>query len=106
MNNFREALDGLFLFLERAGEIPPTQTVSVVEISPTTRVDGRGRVHVRRDEFRDPSNYESRFQELLSSGLPWLNVGCYGVYEQRLVVVVEVPAVASRQATRTSVNYS
>jgi hypothetical protein len=106
MSIFGDALDALFLFLEKAGQAPPTRSVRVVEIGPVTEVDSRGRPRVRREEFRDPVDYESRFQELLALGLPWINVSCYGVSAQKLVVAVEVSGKSSRQASRTCINYS
>jgi hypothetical protein len=106
MSTFGDALTALFVFLEQAGQIPPTRNVWVLEVDSATRVDDHGRLQVRQADFRVPADYETRFQELLSAGLPWINVGCYGVTGNKLVVVVEVPGNTSGQAKQASINYS
>lgn len=93
---FAEALETLFDSLERL--TLPARRALVVEL-------GLEPGSVRREEFREPADYEARFQELLAAGFPWINVSCYGLYEGRLLVVVELPREATG-AARTSVNYS
>lgn len=107
MSALKRALDGLFLFLEKAGQTPPVQEVRLLEIGPGVGFDERGRLRVRRDDYRDLEGYKDRFEELLAAGLPWINVSCYGVDDYKLIVAVEVPGSGgSGLARRTSVNYS
>jgi hypothetical protein len=106
MSALQESLDGLFAFLSSQGLVPPTWEVWLVEIPSDVDVDERGRPHVRRADFCHPDAYEDRFAELLAAGLPWLNVGCFGLDGDRLVVVVETPRAGGRAAPRTSVNFS
>jgi hypothetical protein len=48
----------------------------------------------------------SRFDELMKSGLPWINVSCYGVDRGRLVIGVELPRSRPRATAETSVSFS
>lgn len=106
MSALRDSLGGLFAFLTNQGLVPPTREVWLVEIRSDVEVDERGRLRVRRADFRDPDAYEERFEELLAAGLPWINVSCCGLDGGRLVVVVETPRSAGGPPSRTSVNYS
>lgn len=106
MSALRHSLDGLFAFLTNQGLVPPTRQVWLVEIPSDVGVDERGRLRVRRADFRDPDAYEDRFDELVAAGFPWINVSCCGLDGDRLVVVVETPRTAGRPPARTSVNYS
>ncbi|MBL8717329.1 MAG: hypothetical protein JNL79_15185 [Myxococcales bacterium] len=105
MSALKRALEGLFVFLEDAGQTPPVREVRLLEIGPGVGLDERGRLRVRRDDCRDPEDYSNRFEEVLAAGFPWINVSCYGVDGGKLIVVVEVPRGGGR-AIRTSVNYS
>jgi hypothetical protein len=42
----------------------------------------------------------------MSSGLPWLNVSCIGVVNDKLIVTIELAHASSDVSNRTSVNYS
>lgn len=106
MSSLSDALQGLLEFLKKQGTPPPTLEMSVVEVSAGTETDERGRLRIERSELRDPSDYETRFEALIKSGLPWLNVSCIGVSDSKLIVTVELPRVSSDVSARTSVNYS
>lgn len=106
MSKFAEAVEGLLDFLEKVGSIPPTKAVSVLEVRPDTPIDKQGRLIVRRNELREPSEYEERFEALMRSGLSWVNVGCIGIADDMLVVTVELPPSSVVSPGRTSVNYS
>lgn len=105
MSALQGALEGLFRFLAQQGLVPPSREVWLVEVGSGADVDERGRPQVRRADFRDPRAYEPRFEALLAAGLPWLNVSCYGLDGNRLVVVVETPRASGASAV-TPVNYS
>jgi hypothetical protein len=106
MSALSNTLRALFSFLEKHGQYPPTQDVRVVEIGRPVTMDELGRPRIRRDELREVTNYEARFEELLTRGFPWINVSCYGVYDHKLIVGIELPEVSPEPAIRTSVNYS
>ncbi len=102
----RNALEGLLTFLVAAGNPPPTRSFLIIEIRSDAPVDHRGRVRVKRTDFLEPTQYEQRFDELLASGLSWINLSCYGVDGENLVVSVEVPKQTPICVSPTPVNYS
>ena len=106
MSALTHSLNSLWNFLEGQGLVLPTRHAVLVEVPSGARVDERGRLRVSRSSFVDPGAYEARFDELLSSGLPWINVGCCGLDGSRLVVVIEMPQPRGSSSLRTSVNYS
>jgi hypothetical protein len=106
MSSLSDALQGLFEFLKKQGEAPPTREVCVLEIGADTRVDHLGRFLIRPGELREPGGYEARFEDLMRSGLPWINVSCVGVVDGQLVVGIEIPRASSARSTRTSLNYA
>ena len=102
------ALMELFGFVTEQGIALPTRDVRFVEIGPAAAMDARGRPIVRRADFYEAPVYAPRFDELLTSSLPWLNVNCCGLDRDRLIVVVELPQPRTDGAavTRVSINYS
>jgi hypothetical protein len=69
----------------------------------------RARLRVSRNQLRRPSDYDSRFDELLREGFSWLNMSCYGVYDGFVIVAIEVPYRKEgtlRPGSVTSVNLS
>lgn len=106
MGSLSDALQGLFEFLNKQGEAPPTRDVRVLELGADTRVDQQGRFLIRPDELHEPVGYEARFDVLVKSGLPWINVSCVGVIGGKLVVGIEFPKASSESSARTSLNYS
>src|SRR5205085_4834701 len=93
---------------EKLGHTPPAHEVRIVEVNRAGDHDERGRVIILGDAVRMPSDYESRFEELMHSGLPWVNMSCYGVYNGLLIVGIELPNYPGKEGrTRPpSVNYS
>jgi hypothetical protein len=107
MSTLSQALEGLFAFLEARGQVPPvTRGLVIVEIPSGTPIDERGRFRVRSDQLLEEALYEKRFDELVGAGLPWINLSCYGVWNDMLVVAVELPRPGTTLAGRTSVNHS
>ena len=97
-------LERLLVWLKGIGLQPPSNGVLIVEVSHVNQSDGT--VHIRRTEFRDPSDYAKRFDELLQ-GYPWLNMSCYGIHDGRLIVAIEVPSLRPlHPECATSVNLS
>jgi hypothetical protein len=99
-------LERLLDFLEKRGHKVPTRRLRIVEIPHDAPVDQSGRMLVRRGDLREPLDYEARFDQLLAAGLPWLNVSCYGVLDETLIIAIEKPRPPSKPADRTSVNFS
>ena len=83
-------LQRLFQSLEVSGLQPPSKDVRIIEFNYVNQIDGT--LHVRQMDFRNPSDYATRFDELLQAGYPWLNMSCYGVHDRWLIVAVEVPS--------------
>jgi hypothetical protein len=77
-------LERLRRFLDTIDPPPPCRDVRLVEMQS-------GEAEFRQDGLCTPSDYEARFDELLAAGYAWLNVSCYGVFGNFLVVGVEVP---------------
>src|SRR6478735_591825 len=104
MNTLKENLQGLMKFLEKVDQVPPTRQIRIVEIDPNTTSDERGRLRVMRSALQPPEAYESRFDELIKAGLPWINMSSLGVEGEFLIVGIETPR--GGRASHTSVNYS
>jgi hypothetical protein len=62
------------------------------------------RVHVKRSALVPASEFEERFQQLLSRGHPWINVSAAGLLGDALLVTVETAAKTVEGST--SVNMS
>jgi|SRR5215471_12345555 len=99
-------LKALRAFLLARGVAPPTWDLEIVEIGPSVQLDGLGRLRIARKEIRTATEYSARFDELMSTSLPWLNITCYGVDGPKLLVGVETPTISLARSTRTLVNYS
>ena len=106
MSSFANAIQGLLEFLKKQGSAPSMRQLLVVEVRTDTPTDERGRLLIGRNELRDPSDYEARFEALMKSGLSWLNLSCVGIADGKLIVTIELPRASSETSTRTSVNYS
>ena len=106
MTILADELQRLLGFLEEQGRRPPTRQLRIVEVPHGAPLDPLGRIRLRRNEVHEPSDYEPRFNELMKAGLPWLNVTCYGVQDDTLLVGIEVPTAPVTPSSRTSVNFS
>jgi hypothetical protein len=105
MSQLTQALQELLAFLGRAGCPPATQRIMIVEVG-TSPCHADGRIKVQRSDLRSPDEYSSRFDELLSLGMPWINLSCYGIDGDVLIVAVELPRPGYAHCTRTSLNLS
>ncbi|MEY4548071.1 MAG: hypothetical protein RL685_4266 [Pseudomonadota bacterium] len=90
----------------QSGTPLPDADVLILEIYSDLFVDPRGRIHVRREDLREPEDYEPRLAALQRKGCPWINVTCYGLWDRRLIVGVEFPKANQRPSSSTSLNYS
>lgn len=108
MSSLAATLQNLITLLEDAGLSPPTRTIGIVELRHEVAVDAHGRARVQRNDLMTPAAYENRFDELMSAGLPWINVSCAGEHDGMLIVTVELPRPEARTSRSggTSVNLS
>jgi hypothetical protein len=93
-------LERLLNWLASIGLQPPSKDVRIVEVCEANIGDGR--CHVRQADFRSPTDYEMRFEELLQAGYPWLNMSCYGIHDGSLIVAIEVPSPRPLHPGRTT----
>jgi hypothetical protein len=107
MTALSDHLQLLLGLVRDAGLQPSSSDVRIVEVR-NDQIDPRsGKVHVSLGDLRPPSDYESRFDELLSMGYAWMNLSCYGVCKNFLIVVVELSSTKSSELdSTTSVNLS
>jgi hypothetical protein len=106
MSALDNSIQFLLDFLKSRRLTPPSTEIRIFEVT-NTEVDSHGRLHISRDALFKPSEYEKRFDELVQTGLPWINLSCYGAYESKLVVGVEFPKKpSSGLLSVTSINYS
>jgi hypothetical protein len=92
MSALSSHLDRLLRWLETTDSQLPSRDVRILEVNTREVNPKDGKYHVRKDQLRLPSQYERRFDELLQMGYPWLNLSCFGVYDNFLIVAVEVPS--------------
>src|SRR5215213_11566047 len=85
------SLSTLVEFLEQCGLPPPVRELRIVEVTHAAARDELGRLVISGDEVQQPPAYEPRFEELMHSGMPWVNISCYGVYSGHLIIGVELP---------------
>jgi hypothetical protein len=105
MGSLGENLEALMNFLNQIGQSPPKRQIRILEIAPGMTADERGRLRATRAALCTPEVYDKRFDDLLSVGLPWINMSAVGVLDEFLIVTIEVPQ-RGPVAARTSVNYS
>lgn len=107
MSTLSDTIRSLFEFLNANGyQPPPTSDIRIIEIAPGCAIDGRGRLRIPKDGLQKVASYEGKFEVLAKSGLPWINVSCFGTCDGLLIVGIEVPTPSARPASRTSINYS
>lgn len=102
MNSLASALQHLREFLDAGNLVPPSWDVRIVEVGHDAPIDARGRLRVGYADLNTVSDYSARFEQLLSSGLPWLNVSCYGLAGDVMIVAIEMPRPSQAVAASTS----
>jgi hypothetical protein len=65
-----------------------------------------GKHCVRKKDLIPPERFGERFDQLLRTGYPWLNLSCVGIHDGRLIVAIEVPNTVAKPVPITSVNFS
>lgn len=84
----------------------PTPKLAIVELGARRPVNTDGRIPIAETEIVEPAQYEARFDELMATRRPWINLVCLGMYRSRLLVGVEFGNQPAKPSPRTSVNYS
>ena len=85
---------------------PPVTEIRIIELDRNPEIDKKGRVKIEKINIHKPENYEERFNELMTSGISWLNMSCYGVYDEYLIIVIEKPMKNFGLNPKPSVNFS
>jgi hypothetical protein len=83
------------IFLQAGADLLPLpDQVLIAELRPLD-FDANGSPIIFRDRLRTPAEYETRFAELVGSGVAWVNLSYYGVMDGSGLVLVEVANVVS-----------
>jgi hypothetical protein len=107
MIDFSIVLENLLLFLKKCSYSLPTQKVMIIEVNQATLAEtSSGRIKIHRVALRTPYEYQERFESIMKSGFSWVNVTCYGLDVDTLIVGIETPTPSPTRAVRTSINYS
>lgn len=100
MSALARELSGLMAWLSHL-DPPPAKGISILEVDL-----GAAWGPAKRSDLRTPELYEARFESLITSGLPWINLSCYGLDGDMMIVAVELPRQLPDGSTQTSVNFS
>lgn len=107
MTALNQHIDRLLQWLDDIGLSVPSRNIRIVDLSDAQVNEDTRKIRISRNEIRTPAEYELRFDELLAAGYPWLNLSCYGLFEDCLLLCVEVPCPRELDPGRpTSVNLS
>jgi len=63
-------------------------------------------VSIKKSDLINLIDYEEKFDKLISAGYSWLNFQCLGIYQKKLIIVIEIPRDFSDERVKTNVNYS
>lgn len=91
-------------FLRVSGGPTAWRGIKIFEVG--SHYDDDGRPRVSGDRLIPEESYSARFDVLLTNGLPWINLSCYGMHDGFLVVGVEVSNPSATLVLNTSINYS
>ena len=62
---------------------------------------------IPRSALMRVNDYAKRFDELLDGGYPWINMNALGIWQDNLIVVIELPSYKSNiSRDKISVNFS
>ena len=105
MTTLEAHLSALHRVLAARGLAVPALPIAILELTPENGVQ-TGKVRVTEAQLQAPVAFAERFDVLLGSGPPWINLSCMGVLRGRLVVGVELPRRWETPAQHPSVNFS
>ena len=109
MSALSEHLQRLFNWLETLGPLPtPVGEVLLIEVPRSVGVDSRGRLLISEDMIQSPTEYASRFDDLLNANLSWIHMTCYGLWKGSSIVGIDLPrsVLEDSVSRRTPVNYA
>ncbi len=100
----------MFEWFESQHEIPAWQEQLILDTSdPNVHWVAKesGGWHAPDNVLQSPTEYSSRFAGLLGMGYSWINLSIYGIFNDDLIIGVELPhEPVGIPVGRTSVNYS
>jgi hypothetical protein len=102
MSTLREHLERLEVWLRAPGDTPPWTAIRLVE---SDSIEHGQVTRVPRARLHTIEEYAPRFATLLASGYSWINLSALGLFEDQLLVCVELPR-EGVGCGRTSVNIS
>ncbi|HEX8597976.1 MAG TPA: hypothetical protein VF952_05600 [Chloroflexia bacterium] len=109
MKALSDHLQRLFTLLEGLEPLPvPVHEVLLFEVPRPATLDSGGRLLISKDMLRSPTDYASRFDDLLHAPLSWIHMVCYGVWKGAYIVGIELPNYTIERANPqgTDVNYA
>lgn len=110
MGTFHKAANGLLEFLSAQGPLPEYKNIWVVEdcyIKYQNRPSQPPVMTFPRSAIHDIKDYENRFDEILKSGVPWVNVSCYGFLPGVMLIGIELPNSNNyNPPNKVAINYS
>lgn len=92
MSTFNKAVNGLVQHIKSQWDIPEYQNIWVIE---TTKIEFTHRDNLsplmtfKRSDIHDIKDFEQRYAELKSSGVPWINIISYGLLPGAMLLGVE-----------------
>lgn len=71
------------------------------------QVEGKYISFVPRHALATPEQYSRRFEEHMNAGFSWININAAGIWDDTLLVIIELPNYASVTVrNKASVNFS
>lgn len=108
MKSFSSILETIVIRL-RASRCPDWSHIIIFEesdikylsLSESPKLCG----HIKSEKIYKAENYEQRFQELIMRGYRWINISPQGLWNNDLLIIVEVPLNSSNySADNTFIN--
>lgn len=93
MGSFHNAVNGLVAHIRTQTKLPEYQNIWVVESSRIQFQPREGLPPImtfKRSEIHDIKDFENRYAEIKESGVPWINLNCYGFLPGAMLIGVEV----------------
>jgi hypothetical protein len=104
MNKLEFRLDKLITFLN--GLATPAPAWSRIAIVDQAAIRPGKIAEIPRAALSTPEDYASIFEDYLGRGYHWINLNTFGIMEDTLLIIVELPNYTSPIIGKTSVNLS
>ena len=109
MRALKHQISLLIDWMEQTEKCPVWERIRILD---TTRPDVRWKPEilgwqVTRESLVPSEDYELQFRTLVKAGYRWMNLSLYGVYEDSLVVGIELPGEPGKVPPgKTTINFS